>query len=128
MRLTGGSSTILAPQRHNQSTASIEVFTHLTTPPEIWKSFRQMVVDRWTSYKDENGAYFNARPHWAKQWWDLQVHDRPINEYLKDSAYKEAFAEFKQVIGQIMEKRGSTLEETRNRFDTQLMGQLIFDP
>ncbi|KAG8821670.1 hypothetical protein FRC17_009755 [Serendipita sp. 399] len=134
MRLTGGSSVLLAPQRGNQSTASIEVFTHPITPPEEWRQFRQLVVDRWTSYKDEKdettkatGGYFNARPHWAKHWWDLDVHGQPIQQYVKEVAYKEAFAEFREVYARILERRGSTVAETRNRFDMELMGKLIFE-
>jgi hypothetical protein len=127
MRLTGGSSTLLAPQRNNISTASVEVFTHLTTPADQWRSFRQMVVDRWTSYKDDNDTLLNARPHWAKHWWDLEVRGQPIAEYLKQSAYKEAFDEFKALFSTIVENRGSTVAQTRRRFDNELIGRLIFD-
>lgn len=126
MRLTGGSSIILAPQRHNVSTASVEIFTHLTTPLDQWRNFRQLVVDRWTSYKDNDGKLLNARPHWAKHWWDLEVHGQPIREYLKQSAYREAFEEFRSVFSSIVERRGSTVEETRERFEMDVMGRLVF--
>lgn len=126
MRLTGGSSVLLAPQRHNTSTASIEVFTTLTTPPEQWRTFRQAVVDRWTSYKDDTGAFLNARPHWAKHWWDLEVRGRSIKDYVKEEAYKESFAEFRRVFTQIVEERGCTVQETRKRFDNDLIGSLVF--
>ena len=127
MRLTGGSSILLAPQRGNQSTASIEVFTTLITPPDEWKTFRQIVVDHWTSYKDDRGEYLNARPHWAKHWWDLEVRGQPIQTYVKDTAYKDAFAAFRAVFQKIVTNRGSTVEETRKMFDMELMGRLIFD-
>ncbi|KAG8798986.1 hypothetical protein FRC16_006131, partial [Serendipita sp. 398] len=127
MRLTGGSDVLLAPQRGNQSTASIEVFTHPITPPDEWRAFRQLVVDRWTSYKDETGAYFNARPHWAKHWWDLEVHGKPIQQHVKEVAYKQAFTEFREVHAQILSRRGTTVAETRRRFDMELMGRLIFE-
>src|SRR4051812_3089958 len=108
MRLTGGSSVILAPQRNNESTASIEVFTTLNTPPEEWKSLRQLVVDRWTSYTDENGEFLNARPHWAKHWWDLDVRGKSIQTYAKETAYKESFAEFRNLFTKIVEERGGS--------------------
>jgi hypothetical protein len=127
MRLTGGSSILLAPQRRNKSTASIEVFTTLTTPPEAWKSFRQLVVDRWTSYKDDKGEFLNARPHWAKHWWDLEVRGEPIQSYVKETAYKEAFAQFRALFTKIVEDRGGSVEDTRKMFNTELMGRLIFD-
>jgi len=127
MRLTCGSSILLAPQRRNESTASIEVFTTLTTPPDAWKSFRQLMVDRWTSYKDDNGEFLNARPHWAKHWWDLEVRGESIQSYVKEIAYKEAFAEFRTSFTKIVEDRGGSVEDTRKMFNTELMGRLIFD-
>ena len=127
MRLTGGSSILLAPQRGNESTASIEVFTTLTTPPDAWKSFRQLMVDHWTSYKDDKGEFLNARPHWAKHWWDLEVRGEPIQSYVKETAYKEAFTEFRALFTKIVESRGGSVEDTRKMFNTELMGRLIFD-
>lgn len=149
---------ILAPQRHNTSTASVEVFTLLTTPPDEWRSFRQLVVDRWTSYKgtpssgsstsnldgngngnlDANtngngnagegeGEFINARPHWAKQWWDLEVRGEPIEKYLKEVAYRDAFEEFRRAFKAIVESRGGDVGETRERFGTGLMERLIFE-
>lgn len=127
MRLTGGSSVLLAPQRSNQSTASIEIFTHLTTPPEEWRGIRQLVVDRWTSYTDREGKRQNARPHWAKHWFDLNVDGKPIETYIKEDAYLDAFKEFRETFSKITERRGSTVEESRTRFDNELMGRLVFD-
>jgi hypothetical protein len=135
MRLTGGSSVLLAPQRHNKSTASVEVFTLLSTPPEEWRSFRQLVVDRWTSYKGTEstsdghnaGEFVNARPHWAKHWWDLEVRGEPIEKYLKEVAYRDSFEEFRNVLKTIVESRGGNVDETRKRFGTKLMERLIFE-
>ena len=128
MRLTGGSDVLLAAQRGNTSTLSIEVFTILTTPPDDWRTFRQQVVDRWTSYKSPStGEYINARPHWAKQWWDLEVRGKPIEEYLKDDAYKVAFGEFREAMEGIVTKRGGTVEEARSRFGNDLLERLIWN-
>ena len=127
MRLTGGSSVLLAPQRNNQSTASIEIFTHLTTPPKEWRGIRQLVVDRWTSYTNSEGKHQNARPHWAKHWWDLDVDGKSIQTYVKETAYYDAFKEFRETFSKITERRGSTVEESRARFDNELIGSLIFD-
>jgi len=128
MRLTGGSDALLAAQRGNTSTLSIEVFTILTTPPDDWRTFRQQVVDYWTSYKSPStGEYINARPHWAKQWWDLEVRGKPIEEYLKDEAYNVAFAEFREAMECIVTKRGGTVEEARLRFGNDLLERLIWN-
>ena len=129
MRLTGDSNVILAPQRGNKfGTASIEVLTTLTTPPGEWAAFMQLVADKWTSYKaqDEDGRTLFPRPHWAKQWSGLQVRDKPVNQYLREDAYAEAFAEFRSMFERIITKRGCTVKETRARFGNALMDGLIF--
>ena len=127
MRLTGGSNVWLAPQRGNTSTASIEVLTTLTTPPEVWKRFEQTVADKWASYKDEEGNYLNVRPHWAKSWEGLTVREKDIKKYLKEDAYKDAFPAFRQTFENIVTSRGGTVEETRARFGNALMNDLLFD-
>ena len=128
MRLTGGLDTLLAAQQGNRSTLSIEVFTILTTLEDDWRTFRQQVVDHWTSYKPlSTGEYINARPHWAKQWWDLEVRGKPIEEYLKDEAYKVAFAKFREAMEGIVTKRGGTVEEARSRFRNDLLKRLIWN-
>ena len=99
MRLTGGSDVLLAPQRGNEATVAIEVLTTLITPAEDWQSFMQDVADRWTRY-DERDAYgqrMRPRPHWAKQWAGLEVDGKPIERYMKEDAYREAFA-WKQCV------------------------------
>ena len=128
MRLTGGSDALLAAQRGNTTTLSIEVFTTLTTPPDDWRSFRQQVVDSWTSYKSPStDEYINARPHWAKQWCDLEVRGKPIEEYLKNEAYKAAFSEFRDAMEDIVTKRGGAVEEARSRFGNDLLDRLIWN-
>ena len=127
MRLTGGSNVWLAPQRGNTSTASIEVLTTLTTPPEVWKRFEQTITDKWTSYKDEEGNYLNVRPHWAKSWEGLTIRGKDIKKYLKEDAYKDAFPAFRQTFENIVTSRGGTVEETRARFGNALMNDLLFD-
>jgi len=134
MRLTNGSDILLAAQRGNQTsdlgTASLEVFTLLSAPSEEWRAFRQAVVDKWTSHaferSDELGGR-KARPHWNKQWADLQVQGRPVAEYLREDAYKEAFGEFREALKGIHESRGSTVEEARKLFSSKLMESLIWN-
>lgn len=70
LRIMGDSDLLMAPQFGNRhGTASIEV---LSVPDAVsdgeWVPFLQRVVDLWASYKDENGALLNVRPHWAKEW------------------------------------------------------------
>ncbi|KDQ54683.1 hypothetical protein JAAARDRAFT_60628 [Jaapia argillacea MUCL 33604] len=130
MRLTGGSDVLLAPQYGNDNgTISIEV---LTTIPKSekeekgWKSFMQQIVDKWTSYKDGEGKSLNTRPHWAKEWSGLKVHEMPIEEYLKEVAYKDAFPQFRDEFESIVQKRGSTVKVTLDRFATPTTERLIF--
>lgn len=129
MRLTSDSDVILAPQRGNKfGTAGIEVLTTLAIPADEWAAFMQLVADKWTSYntRDEDGHPLMPRPHWAKQWSGLIVRGKPINQYLKEDAYAEAFAEFRSTFGRIVTERGCSVEETRARFGNALMDGLIF--
>ena len=129
MRLTGDSNIILAPQRGNTfGTTSIEVLTTLATPADEWAAFMQLVADKWTSYgaRGEDGRPLVPRPHWAKQWSGLVVRGKPVNQYLKEDAYGEAFADFRSVFERIVTQRGCTVEETRARFGNALMDGLIF--
>ena len=126
MRLTGGSDVLLAPQRGNaHGTVSIEVLTTLTTTPAEWASFCQVVADKWTNYT-HGGAALAARPHWAKQWAGLTVRGKPVEQYLKEDAYGEAFAEFRQVFKAIVERNQGSVEETLKVFGNDLMVRMIF--
>jgi hypothetical protein len=128
MRLTGGSNVLLAPQRGNDCTCSIEVLTTLITPKDDWATFMQQVADKWTNYgvKDAAGNLMYPRPHWAKQWAGLQVHGKPIERYLKEDAYRGAFEVFRKAFMGIVEKKGSTVQQTLNVFGNDLMTRLIF--
>ncbi|CAE7197879.1 unnamed protein product [Rhizoctonia solani] len=127
MRLTGGSNVILAPQRGNDfGTTSIEVLTIPTTPEDQWQSFVQQVADAWTSYTDANGVPLNSRPHWAKQWAGLNIRGQPIEQYLKETAYKDAIPEFREMIGKIAAAQGTTVTDMRDRFGNPLLERLLF--
>ena len=128
MRLTGGSNIILAPQRGNEGTASIEVLTTLITPKDEWQTFMQEVADHWTSYdlKDDTGKVLYPRPHWAKQWAGLTVRGKPVEEYLKDVAYPQAFSDFRTAVTAIATRTGVPSDETRARFGNALLDRLIY--
>ncbi|KAL5638994.1 hypothetical protein ACGC1H_003387 [Rhizoctonia solani] len=127
MRLTGGSNMILAPQRgNNLGTTSIEVLTLPTTPKDEWQSFLQQIADAWTSYTDSNGVPLNSRPHWAKEWAGLTIRGQPIEQYLKETAYKDAIPEFREMIGKIATAQGTTVTDMRNRFGNPLLERLLF--
>lgn len=128
MRLTGGSNVLLAPQRGNDVTASIEVLTTLITPKDDWATFMQEVADKWTSYdvRDDEGNPMYPRPHWAKQWEGLHVRGKPIERYFKEDAYKDAFAQFREVYGSMVGRSGSTVDDTLKVFGNDLMERLIF--
>jgi hypothetical protein len=110
-------------------TVSIEVLTTTATPDQAWRSFMQQLTDRWTSYRspEKGEPYLNARPHWAKEWQGLMVRGKPIESYLRKTAYKAERKEFVRVLEEVVKKRGSTLEETRKRFGNPLLERLFFD-
>ena len=128
MRLTGGSNVFLAPQRGNEFTASIEVLTTLITPKDDWATFMQQVADKWTSYdvRDDQGNLMYPRPHLAKQWAGLQVMGKPIERYLEEDAFNDAFARFRKMYEQVVNRTGSTVEETLGVFGNELMERLVF--
>jgi hypothetical protein len=127
MRLMGGSDVILSPQRgNNYGTVSIEVLTHSGTPPNVWADFKQYITDKWTSYTDRDGKFIISRPHWAKEWTGLRVHGRPIEQYMREVAYRTAFPEFRHVFAGIVERRGSSVAETLRVFGNDTMTNLIF--
>lgn len=129
MRLTAGSDALLAAQRGNGTlgTASLEVFTLCTTPADEWRAFRQAVVDKWTAFGPGGDGGGLARPHWNKQWTDLTVHGCDIKDYLRDEAYKDAFAEFRDALEAILRRRGTSTREARTRFANPLMESLIWN-
>jgi hypothetical protein len=129
MRLTGGSNVILAPQRGNDlGTISIEVLTIPTTPKDEWQSYLQQITDVWTGYTDHNGVLLNSRPHWAKQWQGLIVRNQPIEEYLRNTAYKDAIPEFRATLEKIAAVQGTTVDAMRERFGNPLLERLFFAP
>ncbi|KAF5391481.1 hypothetical protein D9757_002438 [Collybiopsis confluens] len=127
MRLTGSSNILLAPQQHNDfGTCSIEVLTTLNPTRDEWRDFKQQVVNLWASYTDADGKPLNIRPHWAKEWQGLQVRGKDVIEYLREDAYAEEIKDFVGTLSSITSKRGSSLDETRERFSNPLLEKLIF--
>lgn len=125
MRITGPSEITLAPFRgHNLGTCSIEVLT-LDAMKEVWEPYAQEVCNRWLSYKDKEGKYLTTRPHWAKEWWYLEVRGQPMREYLKET-YHDALIEFRSNLEKIAQKQGWNLEDARKRFSNELFDELVY--
>ncbi|RPA80545.1 FAD-binding domain-containing protein [Ascobolus immersus RN42] len=128
MRIMSGSDIVLAPQRGNWGTASIEVLTTMPAADEgIWDQYAQKVVDKWTSYKDANGKLLNVRPHWAKEWDTYTIHGQNWRQYAKNVSFKDAIPEFKRLLAEIGEEQGWTLEDLQKRFSVGLLDEVIFD-
>jgi hypothetical protein len=94
MRTVGGSDIPMAPQHGNGlGTCSIEILTNERTPDRQWTRFKQDIANLWTSYKDPFGQPLNVRPHWAKEWQGITLHDRPAISYLRERAYADSIPE-----------------------------------
>ncbi|KAG8719253.1 hypothetical protein FRC09_011421 [Ceratobasidium sp. 395] len=129
MRLSGGSNVIMAAQRDNDlGTISIEALTTTVTPNEIWQSYLQQLVDKWTSYKDSKGQFLTSRPHWAKEWKGLKVRGKPVETYLKETAYKEAIPEFRAALETIAKAQGTTVSDMRQMFGNAMIKRMFFAP
>ncbi|KAG8746297.1 hypothetical protein FRC12_014324 [Ceratobasidium sp. 428] len=129
MRLSGGSNIIMAAQRDNDlGTISIEALTTTVTPNEIWQSYLQQLVDKWTSYKDSKGQFLTSRPHWVKEWKGLKVCGKPVETYLKETVYKEAIPEFRAALETISKAQGTTVSDMRQMFGNAMIERMFFAP
>lgn len=130
LRIMRDSHVLMAPQRGNGKlgTASIEV---LTLPDAVtdgeWSGFVQKVCDKWMGTKEKplNG---NVRPHWGKEWSVSGMKMRGLDpkQYLRDQAYKDQIPKFKEILGQIGQQQGWTVEDLKKRFSNKLWDEVIF--
>jgi hypothetical protein len=125
MRIMGSSNITMAPQHGNRfGTCSIEVLTNQATPAREWARFMQDVANLWTSYTDARGRPLNLRPHWAKQWQELTLRDRPAVSYLRDGAYAARIPKFRAGLRAIAKAGGYTTSDLR-MFSTPLLDELL---
>ena len=93
MRIMAGSSCVLmAPQRKNKWTCTIEVLTSMNVPKDEWINFITELNKRWLynpliKQKEYKGNY--CRPHWAKEWDTMTIKNMPAIEYVKNVYSKE---------------------------------------
>mmetsp|Transcript_20181 Transcript_20181/g.77265 ORF Transcript_20181/g.77265 Transcript_20181/m.77265 type:complete len:771 (-) Transcript_20181:64-2376(-) len=131
MRITRDSDVLLAPQRGNVlGTASIEVLTIGSVDHTLWHGFMQKVASAWFEHSDSNGKQLLTRPHWAKQWEDLDIkwqgESMPIFNYLKRFAYKTQIEEFRAILGRIATKANLSLADLQARFSNETLDKMIF--
>ncbi|KAH6888178.1 hypothetical protein B0T10DRAFT_70014 [Thelonectria olida] len=131
MRIMGSSDVTLAPQRGNQlGTCAIGILTlHAVAaePKNIWEPYAQQVLDKWTSYKDNDGKPVVVKPHWAKEWYSYKVNGRPWMETLTKDCYKKEIAEFQSLMSAIGKKHGWTLGDIKRTFSNDVLDTLFLD-
>lgn len=127
MRIMGSSEVTLAPQRGNKlGTCAIEILT-LKAVADIWEPYAQQVLDKWVSYKDNDGKQVVVRPHWAKEWYPYTVDGKPWVEKLKNEIYKNEIAEFKGLMAMIAKRHGWTLAHLKKTFSNEVLDYLYLD-
>lgn len=147
MRIIGKSDLILAAQHGNtMGTCCVGVLSvpkydpcHLGSSAqellqhqhkdEQWQRFLQKVADKWFAIADstpERKETLNIRPHLAKEWDGLRFRGMDAREYMKTVAYKDQTATFKDIVREIGERQGWTLEDMRRRFSNELFDEMIF--
>ena len=127
MRIMGSSNVTMAPQRgHELGTCAIEILT-LRAVADIWKPYAQQVLNHWTSYTDNAGGKIVVRPHWAKEWDQLEVDGRPWREKLKSESYRAEIAEFKALLAAIGEKHQWRLSDIKRTFSNETLDFLFLD-
>jgi len=99
-------SKILMATAHNcpWGMCVIEVVTPIHTPREQWNVFKQELSDLWCSYG------VRVRPHWAKEWMDVKIDGKPMEEHIK-KVYAEELPVFHKLSDQIAKKGGYTLAQ-----------------
>lgn len=100
----GSSNATMAPQRgYELGTCAIEILT-VEAAADIFKPYAQQLLNKWTSYRDNDGREIIIRPHWAKEWDQLEAVGRPWRKKLKNESYKAEIAEFKMLLASIGKK------------------------
>jgi hypothetical protein len=131
MRITAGSEVTLAPQRgHTLGTCSIEILT-LHSVADLWPAYAQSILDKWTSYRDNDDKLVVARPHWAKEWYGYTVRGRRWEEILRDEknengGFKGEIEEWRQLVGRLGARDGWTAGEARRRFGNDMLDWMFW--
>lgn len=139
MRITGGSKVNLAPQFGNTNgTCSVEILTTENVNRDEWRAFMQDITDAWTNltnadgetihpFKNEKDQLLYVRPHWAKHWEGLNVHEKPIKQYLREEAFKDQLVLYRQDLAAAAEAKAYTLEDAEQVFSTKFSAQMFGD-
>ncbi|KAF4448372.1 hypothetical protein F53441_8180 [Fusarium austroafricanum] len=127
MRIMRSSEVILAPQRGNKlGTCAIGILT-LEAVSDIWVPYAQQVLDKWTSYKTNDGKPVVVKPHWAKEWYMYEVGGKPWKEKLVKEDYKEEIAEFQTLMAAIGKKHGWALGDIKRTFSNDVLDDLFLE-
>ncbi|KAJ8129512.1 hypothetical protein O1611_g4119 [Lasiodiplodia mahajangana] len=94
---------------------------------DIWQPFAQEVLDKWMSYKDNDGKQIVVKPHWAKEWNNFKVDDAPWVDILKNEVYKNEIVEFKTLLADIGRRHNWTLADIKKTFSNEVLDYLYLD-
>jgi hypothetical protein len=134
MRIMGGSDMLMAPQRGNTHTCSIEVLTTQSVNAVKWRKFTEQVISEWMKITDSAGRPLSVRPRWGKEWDGLTITTPtghlPMRDYLQD-VYGPALAEFRQGLGAVAEAAGGDspiqLGDLRDTFSNEFFDGFVYD-
>ncbi|CAL3962308.1 unnamed protein product [Diplocarpon coronariae] len=117
----------LGGQGNTLGTASIEV---ISIPDAVtdneWVPFLQRLADLWMGHGDAHGALLDVRPHWAREWYSINMRGQPAWQYLKEDAYKDAIPEFKSTLASVGAGQGWGLTDIQERFSNELWDYMIY--
>jgi hypothetical protein len=120
MRVFRNSNMLLPPQSGNQWTVAIEVAT-FNTPFEEYMRGCQLLTDKWVELAPKGTTL--PRPHWAKTFQGLTIHNKPIVDYLKTEGFFVNGTNHIELFKQI---RREINPDPRNMFSNKFLDQ-IFD-
>lgn len=111
---------------------SIEVLTPQNVNEELWMNFCQEITDEWMKICRRYGVNMGMRPHWAKNWEGLKIDldddgkkSVPIEEYLREIAYKDQITLFGKQLNKIADSCGFYLHDACARFSNPLLKRIF---
>ncbi|KAI8717644.1 FAD-binding PCMH-type domain-containing protein [Fusarium sp. LHS14.1] len=111
MRIMGSSEVTMAPQRgHKLGTCVIEILT-LRAVADIWEPYAQQVLDKWSTYKDNDGQQIVLSRTGQRS----------------GTIYKNGIVEFKGLMAEIGKKHGWTLADLKKTFSNEVLDYLYLD-
>jgi len=121
MKFVANSNVLMAVSHNCQwGICVIEVVTPILTPKDQWKRYKQELSDLWCSYPG-----IRVRPHWAKEWQDVTIDGKPMEDHMK-KVYADELPVFHKLQKQIAKHGGYSVSQMQ-MFATPSLKKIFYD-